>query len=67
MLRSRISRRVIAEHHLQLSSPKRPGYIGIIGIDLSVWEAVEFAVQKTRHVGAGFQMAGVVGWKVQLA
>lgn len=49
MLRSRISRRVIAEQHLQIGA-RRGGYIGIISTDLSVREAVNFAIQRTTQV-----------------
>ncbi|KXZ53308.1 hypothetical protein GPECTOR_7g1202 [Gonium pectorale] len=49
MLRSRISRRVIAEQHLHLGN-KRPAYIGTICTDLDVHESIDFAVQKTRQV-----------------
>lgn len=49
MLRSRISRRVIAEQHLHIDSV-RPGYIGIICTDLDLHDAVEFAAQRTEQV-----------------
>ncbi|GIL89435.1 hypothetical protein Vretimale_18917 [Volvox reticuliferus] len=49
MLRSRISRRVIAEQHLHIGN-KRPGYIGVICTDLDVHESISFAVQKTKQV-----------------
>ncbi|EFJ48498.1 pyruvate dehydrogenase kinase [Volvox carteri f. nagariensis] len=49
MLRSRISRRVIAEQHLHIGN-KRPGYIGVICTDLDVQESISFAVQKTKQV-----------------
>lgn len=42
MLRSRISRRVIAEQHIGLQNP-RPGFIGVICTELSVKDAVEKA------------------------
>ncbi len=48
MLRSRISRRVIAEQHLNLAK-RRPGYIGVICTDLSLAEAIDFAVQRTKQ------------------
>lgn len=49
MLHSRISRRIMAEQHLHIST-RRPGYIGIVSTDLNVREAIEFAAQKTRQV-----------------
>lgn len=49
MLRSRISRRVIAEQHLHIANT-RPGYIGSICTNLDVADAVEFAGQRTRQV-----------------
>ncbi|KAG2488120.1 hypothetical protein HYH03_013268 [Edaphochlamys debaryana] len=49
MLRSRISRRVIAEQHLHISN-KRPAFIGIICTDLDVADSIDFAVQKTKQV-----------------
>lgn len=49
MLRSRISRRVIAEQHLHINN-KRPAYIGIICTDLDVHDSIDFAVQKTKQV-----------------
>ncbi|BDA46288.1 [3-methyl-2-oxobutanoate dehydrogenase [lipoamide]] kinase [Coccomyxa sp. Obi] len=49
MLRSRISRRVMAEQHIHLAH-KRPGYIGIICTDLSLPEAISFAAQRTKQV-----------------
>jgi hypothetical protein len=50
MLRSRISRRVIAEQHLHINN-KRPAFIGIICTDLDVHDSIDFAVQKTKQVG----------------
>ncbi|KAL6764791.1 pyruvate dehydrogenase kinase-like protein [Haematococcus lacustris] len=49
LLRSRISRRVLAEQHLQLGL-RRPGYVGILCTLLNVAEAVEFAAAKCRQV-----------------
>eukprot|EP00884_Botryococcus_braunii_P006717 jgi/Botrbrau1/16046/Bobra.7_2s0020.1 len=49
MLRSRISRRVIAEQHLNLMK-RRPGYIGVICTDLSLSETIDFAVQRAKWV-----------------
>ncbi|MEW5297067.1 MAG: hypothetical protein WDW36_000299 [Sanguina aurantia] len=49
MLRSRISRRVIAEQHLQMNNP-RPGFVGTISTHLDVADAIEFAAQKTQQV-----------------
>ncbi|GFH16423.1 protein-serine/threonine kinase, partial [Haematococcus lacustris] len=48
LLRSRISRRVLAEQHLQLGL-RRPGYVGILCTQLNVAEAVEFAAAKCRQ------------------
>ena len=50
MLRSRISRRVIAEQHLHLGK-QRPGYIGAIASELHVGDTLEFAAQRTTQVG----------------
>ncbi|GFR41707.1 hypothetical protein Agub_g2457 [Astrephomene gubernaculifera] len=49
MLRSRISRRVLAEQHLHIGN-RRPAYIGIVCTDLDVNDSIEFAVQKTKQV-----------------
>jgi [3-methyl-2-oxobutanoate dehydrogenase (acetyl-transferring)] kinase len=49
MLRSRISRRVIAEQHLGLGQP-RPGYVGIICTELSLADSVDLAAQRCRQV-----------------
>ncbi|KAK9845511.1 hypothetical protein WJX81_008336 [Elliptochloris bilobata] len=49
MLRSRISRRVIAEQHIHLAQ-RRPGFIGVIATDFSLREAVDHAAQRTRQV-----------------
>ncbi len=51
MLRSRISRRIMAEQHICLAN-SRPGFIGIICADLSLPDAVHFAAQRTKQVGA---------------
>jgi hypothetical protein len=61
MLRSRISRRVIAEQHLHLGK-QRPGYIGAIASTLHVGDSLEFAAQKTTQVGGwdSMQHAGLV-------
>ena len=48
MLRSRISRRVIAEQHIHLAQ-RRPGFIGVIATDFSLREAVEHAAQRTQQ------------------
>ncbi|CAI6009980.1 unnamed protein product [Closterium sp. NIES-65] len=45
MLRSRISRRVVAEQHIALQQ-KRPGYIGVICTNMSAREVVEDAVEE---------------------
>ncbi|GJP66109.1 hypothetical protein CLOP_g23026 [Closterium sp. NIES-67] len=45
MLRSRISRRVVAEQHIALQQ-KRPGFIGVICTNMSVREVVEDAVEE---------------------
>lgn len=49
MLRSRISRRVMAEQHLGLGAP-RPGYVGIICTELSLAEAIDLAAQRCHQV-----------------
>ena len=49
MLRSRISRRIMAEQHICLAA-RRPGFIGIICADLSLPDAVHFAAQRTKQV-----------------
>lgn len=49
MLRSRISRRVLAEHHINLANG-RPGYIGIICTDLSLADAIDFAAGRCKQV-----------------
>ncbi|GMH33368.1 hypothetical protein BSKO_01202 [Bryopsis sp. KO-2023] len=49
MLRSRISRRVIAEHHLNLHK-KRSGYIGCVKTHISVHSAVDHAANRARMV-----------------
>ena len=49
MLRSRISRRIMAEQHICLAAC-RPGFIGIICADLSLPDAVHFAAQRTKQV-----------------
>jgi len=66
MLRSRISRRVMAEQHLSLSA-HRPGYVGIVAADLPVAEAVGLAAQmatqmcvETFGVSPEFEMCGDV-------
>ena len=51
MLRSRISRRIMAEQHICLAA-SRPGFIGIICADLSLPDAVRFAAQRTKQVTA---------------
>lgn len=51
MLRSRISRRVLAEQHLQLETA-RPGYVGIIATDLGLADSVELAAARCRQVCA---------------
>ena len=50
MLRSRISRRVIAEQHLHLHGIQRPGWVGVICTDLSLRDAVTFAAQRSAQV-----------------
>jgi signal transduction histidine kinase len=49
MLSSRISRRVIAEHHINLNN-SRPGYIGIICTDLSLADSIDFAAGRSKQV-----------------
>lgn len=49
MLRSRISRRVLAEQHINLTNG-RPGYIGIICTNLSLADSVDLAAQRCRQV-----------------
>jgi len=49
MLRSRISRRVLAEHHINLANG-RPGYIGVVCTDLSLGDSVDFAAGRCRQV-----------------
>lgn len=49
MLRSRISRRVLAEQHININNG-RNGYIGIISTDLSLADAVDFAAGRCRQV-----------------
>jgi signal transduction histidine kinase len=49
MLRSRISRRVLAEQHINLTH-HRPGYIGVINLDLSLADSVDFAAGRCRQV-----------------
>eukprot|EP00951_Prasinocladus_malaysianus_P007967 scaffold57375_cov31-Prasinocladus_malaysianus.AAC.1 len=49
MLRSRISRRVLAEQHIHLENSNAKA-IGIISTELSLYEAVHYAAQRTRQV-----------------
>lgn len=49
MLRSRISRRVLAEHHINLASA-RPGFVGVVCRDLSLRDAAVFAAQRCKQV-----------------
>jgi len=49
MLRSRISRRVVAEQHLGLGQP-RSGYVGIVCTELSLADSVDLAAQRCRQV-----------------
>lgn len=49
MLSSRISRRVLAEHHINLNN-SRPGYIGIICTDLSLADSIDFAAGRSKQV-----------------
>ena len=51
MLRSRISRRVIAEQHIHLAQ-RRPGFIGVIATDFSLREAVDHAARRTQQARA---------------
>lgn len=51
MLRSRVSRRVIAEHHIGLAAP-RPGHVGAICASVNLADAVAHAAAKTRHACA---------------
>lgn len=63
MLRSRISRRVIAEQHINLQhtmyvhtfafalhTVHRPGFIGCFQVNLNVHEAADFAAQRVQQV-----------------
>ena len=49
MLRSRISRRVLAEQHININNG-RPGYIGIICTNLSLSDSIDFAAGRCRQV-----------------
>ena len=49
MLSSRISRRVLAEHHINLNN-SRTGYIGIICTDLSLADSIDFAAGRSKQV-----------------
>jgi [3-methyl-2-oxobutanoate dehydrogenase (acetyl-transferring)] kinase len=49
MLSSRISRRVLAEHHINLHN-RRPGYVGIISTDLSLSDSIDFAAGRSKQV-----------------
>ncbi len=49
MLSSRISRRVLAEHHINLNN-SRPGYIGVICTDLSLADSIDFAAGRSKQV-----------------
>jgi [3-methyl-2-oxobutanoate dehydrogenase (acetyl-transferring)] kinase len=51
MLRSRISRRVLAEHVIGLGD-RRPGYIGAVCLEVKVREAVEHAAARARQAAA---------------
>ncbi|KAL4853660.1 [3-methyl-2-oxobutanoate dehydrogenase [lipoamide]] kinase [Chlorella vulgaris] len=48
MLRSRISRRVMAEQHINLTH-QRPGYIGIVCTHLNLADAVDFAATRCKQ------------------
>ncbi|KAL4447906.1 hypothetical protein ABPG75_005125 [Micractinium tetrahymenae] len=48
MLRSRISRRVMAEQHINLTN-QRPGYIGIVCTQLDLADAVDFAASRCKQ------------------
>ena len=48
MLRSRVSRRVLAEHHIGLASP-RPGHVGAICASINLADAVAHAAARARH------------------
>lgn len=49
MLRSRISRRVLAEQHINLTN-RRPGYVGVINLHADLAESVDFARVRCRQV-----------------
>lgn len=49
MLRSRISRRTLAEQHMYLNQA-RPGYVGIVCVDMHVAEGIEFAAARCSQV-----------------
>ena len=49
MLRSRLSRRVLAEQHINLTTT-RPGFVGVIALDLGLADAVDFATQRCKQV-----------------
>lgn len=51
MLRSRVSRRVLAEHHIGLASPL-PGHVGAICASINLADAVAHAAARTRHACA---------------
>ncbi len=51
MLRSRISRRVLAEHVIGLGD-RRPGHIGAVGLEVRVGEAVAHAAARARQAAA---------------
>lgn len=48
MLRSRVSRRVLAEHHIGLASP-RPGHVGAVCAAVDLADAVHHAAARTRQ------------------
>ena len=49
MLRSRISRRILAEQHININNG-RDGYIGIVCTSLSLADSVDFAAGRCRQV-----------------
>lgn len=48
MLRSRVSRRVLAEHHIGLASP-RPGHVGAVCAAVDLGDAVDHAAARMRQ------------------
>ena len=49
MLRSRITRRVMAEQHIALQQ-QRPGYVGAVATDLDLRKSIEFAAMRAQQI-----------------